>query len=281
MSAFLIDARFLLRNTTETFWGASLIVVDGKDNTFCFGFLRDLLRLRNSLRISAGVIVFGSDASSLATEKDARSVVDLCRELGITTNPMKTDEHCQEGEEIARPTDKNRGAERATTDDQPTMNTTSWPTQASVASWASLEGESRSFWATARTWLLELFTSALTRDVEPRCLPSVAFTPSGPLVYQWQIHRSTAQDGVASSWLRNTATQSCSSASFRAISCRRLSSGKAAPGQPIHLVSYCPSGSPSSAATSPPEDLMTRSSSTVTGKRLETLMRVLGMRVLD
>ena len=83
MSAFLIDARFLLRNTTETFWGASLIVVDGKDNTFCFGFLRDLLRLRNSLRISAGVIVFGSDASSLATEKDARSVVDLCRELGI------------------------------------------------------------------------------------------------------------------------------------------------------------------------------------------------------
>jgi hypothetical protein len=83
MSAFLIDSRFLLRNTTETFWGAPLIVVDGKDNTFCFGFLRDLLRLRNSLRISAGVIAFGSDASSLATEKDVRSVVDLCRELGV------------------------------------------------------------------------------------------------------------------------------------------------------------------------------------------------------
>jgi len=83
MSAFLIDSRFLLRNTTETFWGAPLIVVDGKDNTFCFGFLRDLLRLRNSLRMSAGVIVFGSDASSLATEKDVRSVVDLCRELGV------------------------------------------------------------------------------------------------------------------------------------------------------------------------------------------------------
>jgi hypothetical protein len=31
MSAFLIDARFLLRNSTETFWGAPLIVVDGKD----------------------------------------------------------------------------------------------------------------------------------------------------------------------------------------------------------------------------------------------------------
>ncbi|MBV8175342.1 MAG: hypothetical protein JO151_12380 [Verrucomicrobia bacterium] len=83
MSAFLIDSRFLLRNTTENFWGAPLIVVDGKDNTFCFGFLRDLLRLRNSLRISAGVIAFGSDASSLATEKNVRSVVDLCRELGV------------------------------------------------------------------------------------------------------------------------------------------------------------------------------------------------------
>jgi hypothetical protein len=29
------------------------------------------------------IIVFGSDASSLATENDIRSVVDLCRELGI------------------------------------------------------------------------------------------------------------------------------------------------------------------------------------------------------
>jgi DNA polymerase I len=83
MPTFLIDSRFLLRNTTETFWGAPVIVVDGEDNTFCFGFLRDLLRLRNSLGISAGVIVFGSDASSLATEKHVRYVVDLCRELGV------------------------------------------------------------------------------------------------------------------------------------------------------------------------------------------------------
>lgn len=83
MSAFLIDARFLLRNTTETFWGAPLIVADGKDNTFCFGFMRDLLRLRNSLHISAGAVVFGSDASSFASEKDIRSVVDLCRELRV------------------------------------------------------------------------------------------------------------------------------------------------------------------------------------------------------
>jgi len=83
MSAFLIDARFLLRSTTETFWGAPLIVVDGKDNTFCFGFMRDLLRLRNSLHITAGAIVFGRDASTFATENDIRSVVDLCRNLRV------------------------------------------------------------------------------------------------------------------------------------------------------------------------------------------------------
>jgi hypothetical protein len=86
------------------------------------------------------------------------------------------------------------------------MNTTSLPTQASVASWPSLnvavstqssatsivlvaavQGESDSFLATARTWLRDLFTPPSTQDLERRCLPSVAFTPGGPLVYQWQI----------------------------------------------------------------------------------------------
>jgi hypothetical protein len=38
----------------------------------------------------------------------------------------------------------------------------------------------------ARGWLLDLFTPVL---VESRCLPSVAFTPSGPLVYEWETYR--------------------------------------------------------------------------------------------
>jgi hypothetical protein len=82
------------------------------------------------------------------------------------------------------------------------MNTTSLPTQASVASWPSLngavstqssatsivlaaavQGESHSFLATARTWLRDLFTPPSTQDLEQRCLPSVAFTPGGPLVW--------------------------------------------------------------------------------------------------
>jgi hypothetical protein len=80
------------------------------------------------------------------------------------------------------------------------MNTTSCPAQASVASWQSPKGESRSFWATARTWLLDLFTAPSMRDVEPRCLPAVAFTPSGPLVYQWQIALHKIDKSAAENW---------------------------------------------------------------------------------
>jgi hypothetical protein len=83
MSDFLIDARFLLSKTTASFWGAPLIVVDGEDNSFSFGFMRDLLRLRNLLYISSGAVVFGSDASLFATVRDIHSVVDLCRKLGV------------------------------------------------------------------------------------------------------------------------------------------------------------------------------------------------------
>ena len=38
----------------------------------------------------------------------------------------------------------------------------------------------------------DLVTAPSMQDVEPRRLPSVAFTPSGPLVYQWQKNRSEA-----------------------------------------------------------------------------------------
>ena len=83
MSAFLIDARFLLRNTTEAYLGAPLIVVDGKDNTFCFGFLRELLRIRNCMHISTGAVVFGTDALLFATKQNIHSTVDMCLEFGV------------------------------------------------------------------------------------------------------------------------------------------------------------------------------------------------------
>src|SRR5262249_33438075 len=84
MPTFLIDARFLLRNTTETFWGTPLLIMNSADNTFCYGFIRDLLRLRNLLQINAGAIALGTDAWSLAPEKDVRIVLEFCRDIGVT-----------------------------------------------------------------------------------------------------------------------------------------------------------------------------------------------------
>jgi hypothetical protein len=62
---------------------------------------------------------------------------------------------------------------------------TSLPTQTSAASWPSPKGESH-------RWPVDLVTAPSMEDVEPRQLPSVAFTPSGPLVYQWRKNSSEA-----------------------------------------------------------------------------------------
>jgi hypothetical protein len=62
---------------------------------------------------------------------------------------------------------------------------TSLPVQTSATSWPSPKGESH-------RWLVDLVTAPSMEDVERRQLPSVAFTPSGPLVYQWQKNRSGA-----------------------------------------------------------------------------------------
>src|SRR5260370_39364990 len=78
----------------------------------------------------------------------------------------------------------------------------SLPTQASIASWRSLnggvsmlspatsivlaaavKGESRSLRATEPTRLMDLFTATSMRVIEPGRLPSVDFTPSGSLLY--------------------------------------------------------------------------------------------------
>jgi hypothetical protein len=52
---FVIDTTFIFRRTAEAFHGAPLLVVDGKDVTFVYGFIRDLLRLRSALGVRRGV----------------------------------------------------------------------------------------------------------------------------------------------------------------------------------------------------------------------------------
>jgi hypothetical protein len=59
----------------------------------------------------------------------------------------------------------------------------------SIVRAAAVKGVSRCFWPATCTWLLDLFTAPSMRDGEPRCPPSVVFTPSGLLVYQWRDAR--------------------------------------------------------------------------------------------
>ena len=49
----------------------------------------------------------------------------------------------------------------------------------------SVKDKWRTLWVTARRWLGDLLTPASAGDGASRCPVSVAFTPSGPLVYQW------------------------------------------------------------------------------------------------
>ena len=50
----------------------------------------------------------------------------------------------------------------------------------------SVKDKWRTLWVTARRWLGDLLTPASAGDGASRCPVSVAFTPSGPLVYQWE-----------------------------------------------------------------------------------------------
>jgi len=43
-----------------------------------------------------------------------------------------------------------------------------------------------SFWITARTWFRNSLMPSSTQDLKASSRISVVFTPTGPLVYQWQ-----------------------------------------------------------------------------------------------
>jgi hypothetical protein len=54
---------------------------------------------------------------------------------------------------------------------------------------AAVKDKSRGLWAMALRWLRHLLSVPSARDLESYYLPSVVFTPSGPLVYQ-AAHKS-------------------------------------------------------------------------------------------
>lgn len=80
-----------------------------------------------------------------------------------------------------------RQLEEAMTEHLPTMNTTHGPAQAAIPFYPSLSGEScRLRWMAPRR-LMNLLVVPSMPDRQPSRLPSLILTPSGPLVYFWEL----------------------------------------------------------------------------------------------
>jgi len=109
IQTFLVDTTFILRQTADAFRGAPLLVVDGKDHTFIYGFLRDLLLARRALGVTRGILVVGTEGHAAAANADVtggvefargmcfpvvheprRSVLDICYHLSDTATHLIT-----------------------------------------------------------------------------------------------------------------------------------------------------------------------------------------------
>jgi DNA polymerase-1 len=78
---YLVDVRFIVQRTHDSFIGAPLLTVDGKDYTFIFGFARDLLRLRQSLGLETVVLVIGKDARSIMLDQNIDDIITFLDEM--------------------------------------------------------------------------------------------------------------------------------------------------------------------------------------------------------
>jgi len=80
---FLIDATFIIERTHKTLFGTPLLMVQGRDRTFTFGFARGFLRLRRRLEIRAGVLVIGKNSRLITSDKNIEDLVEFLRTLDI------------------------------------------------------------------------------------------------------------------------------------------------------------------------------------------------------
>ena len=81
--SFVIDATFLIDASHKAFLGAPILLVDGEDQTFLFGVIRDFLRLRQSLGINRGVMVVGEDAYRVTLTSNIKKIVSFFEDFGI------------------------------------------------------------------------------------------------------------------------------------------------------------------------------------------------------
>ncbi len=72
---FIIDATFILKRIHDSFFGAPLLTVDGKDHTFAFGFARDILRLRRKLGVCGCVLVIGKDSRLVTSDQNIENTI--------------------------------------------------------------------------------------------------------------------------------------------------------------------------------------------------------------
>jgi len=80
---FIVDITFILKKAGEAFHGAPLLVLDGKDHTLTYGFIRDLLLLRRMLAIRYGILVAGKECDVVSSENEVKSVVAFTRDMGF------------------------------------------------------------------------------------------------------------------------------------------------------------------------------------------------------
>ncbi len=82
-SLFIIDSRFLLETSHNTFHGAPLLQDSrGRDTTMLFGFARDLLRLRKQLGMRKALVLFG-DAGSCLQGSLVSDAIDFLQRLRV------------------------------------------------------------------------------------------------------------------------------------------------------------------------------------------------------
>src|SRR5262249_54550451 len=89
-NSFLIDATFIIERTHKTFLGTPLLVVQGKDRTFTFGFARGFLRLRSMFGIRSGMLVIGKNSHLITPNRNIEDLVHFLRTLDV---PFLHDPH--------------------------------------------------------------------------------------------------------------------------------------------------------------------------------------------
>ena len=89
-NTFLIDLTGFLEVSQKAFLGAPCLLMDGEDQTFVFGVVRDLLQLRHKLGIIRGVVAIGEEGNRVTTTPNIAKTPAALTQLGI---PIVHDSH--------------------------------------------------------------------------------------------------------------------------------------------------------------------------------------------